>query len=192
MLSSNDSRGYVAVTGLPGGMLDVHTLWCSEVDNVSIGLEHVDLLDRLDGLHVDLLKSGLELLVVHHRVLWLRLDLTSRGTLSAIIPQLSASIHQFLPPLMPPPHRLCLVRLSEVDGSRFGNLLTLQRCVSRVSVRSEQLSSLVKAGYSVHLRVRVLLTNAHRLLHLLQLFHIHDGGCVGGGLREKDDCRATR
>lgn len=37
----------------------------------------------------------------------------------------------------------------------------------------------------------VQLTNAHRLLHLLQLVHIHDGGCVGGGLREKDDCRAT-
>ena len=86
------------MTSLPGGMLDVHTLWCSEVDNVSVGLEHVDLLDRLDGLHVDLLKSSLELLVVHHRVLRLRLDLTSRGTLSAIIPQLSASIHQFSSP----------------------------------------------------------------------------------------------
>ena len=116
---------------LLGGMLNVHTLWCSEVDNVSVGLEHVDLLDCLDGLHVDLLKSGLELLVVHTRVLRLGLDLTSRGTLSAITPQLSASIHQFLLPLMPPLHHLCLVRLSEIDGSRFGNLLTLQIYVSR-------------------------------------------------------------
>lgn len=116
---------------LPGRKLDVHTLWCSEVDNVSVGLEHVDLLDGLDGLHVDLLKSGLELLVVDTKVLWLGLDLTSRGTLSAIIPQLSASIHQFRLPLMPPLHHLCLVRLSEIDGSRFGNLLTLQRYVSR-------------------------------------------------------------
>lgn len=112
---------------LLGRMLDLHTLWCSEVDNVSVGLEHVDLLDSLNGLHVDLLKSGLELLVVHTRVLRLGLDLTSRGTLSAIIPQLSASIHPFLLLLMPPLHRLSLVRLSEIHGSRFGNLLTLQK-----------------------------------------------------------------
>lgn len=115
---------------LPDGKLDVHTLWCSEVDNVSVGLEHVDLLDGLDGLHVDLLKSGLELLVVDTKVLRLGLDLTSRGTLSAIIPQLSASIHQFRLPLMPPLRHLCLARLSEVYGWRCGNLLTLQRYVS--------------------------------------------------------------
>lgn len=131
VLLSNIFPSDVAVKRLPGRMLDVHTLWCSEVDNVSISLEHVDLLDSLDGLHVHLLKNGLELLVVHTRVLRLGLDLTSRGTLSAIIPQLSASIHQFLLPLMPPIHHLCQFRISEIDGSRFGNLLTLQRYVSR-------------------------------------------------------------
>jgi hypothetical protein len=34
------------------------------VDDVSIFLEHVDLLDRLDGLDVEFLKRGLQFLVV--------------------------------------------------------------------------------------------------------------------------------
>jgi len=40
------------------------TLWCGKVDDVSVALEHVDLLNGLDGLDVDLLESLLELLVV--------------------------------------------------------------------------------------------------------------------------------
>lgn len=40
------------------------TLWCGEVNDVAVALEHVDLLDGLDGLDVQLLKRGLELLVV--------------------------------------------------------------------------------------------------------------------------------
>lgn len=53
------------------------------------------------------------------------------------------------------------------------------------------LPSSSKLAIQLILRSEVQLTNAHRLLHLLQLIHIHDGGCVEGGLREKDDCRAT-
>lgn len=41
-----------------------HTLGSGEVDDVSVALEHVDLLNCLDGLHVQLLEGGLELLVV--------------------------------------------------------------------------------------------------------------------------------
>lgn len=67
------------------------TLWCSEVDDVSVRLEHVDLLDGLDWLDVHLLENGLELLLINTRVLWLGLDLASWGSLSAICPDLSAS-----------------------------------------------------------------------------------------------------
>ena len=35
-----------------------------EVDDIAIFLEHVDLLDGLDGLHVELLQRRLQLLVV--------------------------------------------------------------------------------------------------------------------------------
>jgi hypothetical protein len=34
------------------------------VDDVAVGLEHVDLLDGLDGLSVQLLEGGLELPVI--------------------------------------------------------------------------------------------------------------------------------
>lgn len=40
------------------------TLGSGEVDDVAVGLEHVDLLDGLDGLSVELLQLGLELLVI--------------------------------------------------------------------------------------------------------------------------------
>lgn len=66
------------------------TLWCGEVDDVSVRLEHVDLLDGLDWLDVHLLENGLELLLINTRVLWLGLDLASWGSLSAICPYLSA------------------------------------------------------------------------------------------------------
>lgn len=42
----------------------LHTLGGREVDDVAVGLEHVDLLNCLDGLHVQLLESSLELLVI--------------------------------------------------------------------------------------------------------------------------------
>lgn len=68
-----------------------HTLWCGEVDDVSVRLEHVDLLNGLNWLDVHLLENGLELLLINARVLWLGLDLASWGSLSARIPSLSAS-----------------------------------------------------------------------------------------------------
>lgn len=40
------------------------TAGSTEVDDVAVLLEHVDLLDTLDGLDVQLLQSGLQLLVV--------------------------------------------------------------------------------------------------------------------------------
>jgi hypothetical protein len=55
------------------------------VDNIAVALEHVDLLNGLDRLNVQLLESSLELLVVNTRVLWLGLLLSSWGTLSAVI-----------------------------------------------------------------------------------------------------------
>ena len=45
--------------GVPGP-----TLWCREVNDIAVALEHVDLLNSLDGLDVQLLKRSLELLVV--------------------------------------------------------------------------------------------------------------------------------
>ena len=39
------------------------------MDDVAVVLEHVDLLDGLDGLHVHLLQRGLQLLVVGARTL---------------------------------------------------------------------------------------------------------------------------
>ena len=44
--------------------LVVITLWCREVNDVAILLEHVDLLNSLNWLNVQLLESGLELLVI--------------------------------------------------------------------------------------------------------------------------------
>jgi hypothetical protein len=40
------------------------TLGSGEVDDVAVALEHVHLLNCLDGLHVELLQGSLELLVV--------------------------------------------------------------------------------------------------------------------------------
>ncbi len=42
----------------------MHTFGCGEVDDVAVRLKHVDLLNGLDWLHVHLLESCLELLVV--------------------------------------------------------------------------------------------------------------------------------
>jgi hypothetical protein len=59
------------------------------VDDVSISLEHVDLLNSLDGLNIELLERRLQLLVVHTSALVDLLDLSSRCALSAV-PRLSA------------------------------------------------------------------------------------------------------
>jgi hypothetical protein len=54
------------------------------VDDVSVLLEHVDLLDGLDGLDVHLLQGGLELLVVGTGGLVDLLDLAAGSTLSSV------------------------------------------------------------------------------------------------------------
>lgn len=54
------------------------------MDDVAVALEHVDLLDALDGLHVELLECRLELLVVGAGSLVDLLDLASRSSLSTI------------------------------------------------------------------------------------------------------------
>jgi hypothetical protein len=54
------------------------------VDDVSVLLEHVDLLDGLDGLDVHLLQGGLELLVVGTGGLVNLLDLAAGSTLSSV------------------------------------------------------------------------------------------------------------
>jgi hypothetical protein len=52
------------------------------VDDVAVLLEHVDLLNALDGLDVQLLKSGLQLLVIGTGVADNLLDLTAGSTLA--------------------------------------------------------------------------------------------------------------
>jgi hypothetical protein len=54
------------------------------VDDVAVLLEHVDLLNALDGLDVQLLESGLELLVIGAGVADDLLDLAAGGTLATI------------------------------------------------------------------------------------------------------------
>jgi hypothetical protein len=60
------------------------TTGVGEVDDVAILLEHVDLLNALDGLDVQLLESGLELLVIGAGVADDLLDLAAGGTLATI------------------------------------------------------------------------------------------------------------
>ena len=67
------------------------TLGGGEVDDVAVALEHVDLLDGLDGLDVHLLKSSLELLVVTTTASVDLLDLSSGGALAAVIRDPSVS-----------------------------------------------------------------------------------------------------
>jgi hypothetical protein len=60
------------------------TFRSSEVDNISILLEHIDLFDSLDGLDVEFLEGSLELLVIGARVSVDLLHLSSGGTLATI------------------------------------------------------------------------------------------------------------
>ena len=65
------------------GAKQERTLWCREVDDVAVALEHVDLLNCLDGLDVELLQRSLQLLVVGARALVDLLDLPARSTLAS-------------------------------------------------------------------------------------------------------------
>lgn len=61
-----------------------HTLGGSKVDDVAIRLEHVDLLNGLDGLGAELLQGLLKLLVISAGAGRRTLDLSPGGTLSTI------------------------------------------------------------------------------------------------------------
>ena len=71
-------RCWVKVWGL-------YTLRSTKVDDVSVLLEHVNLLDGLDGLDVHLLQGGLELLVVGTGGLVDLLDLAAGSTLASVV-----------------------------------------------------------------------------------------------------------
>ena len=60
------------------------TLWRGEMNDVAVRLEHVDLLNCLNWLHVHLLQGRLQLLVVGARALVDLLDLSSRGALASV------------------------------------------------------------------------------------------------------------
>lgn len=60
------------------------TLWCGEVDDVAVRLEHVHLLNRLDWLHVHLFEGALQLLVVGARAPLDLLDLSSWCSLASV------------------------------------------------------------------------------------------------------------
>lgn len=62
----------------------IPTSGSTKVDNVAILLEHVDLLNGLDGLDVHLLEGGLELLVIGTGVLVDLLDLAAGSTLASV------------------------------------------------------------------------------------------------------------
>lgn len=55
------------------------------MDNIAVLLEHVDLLDGLDGLDVHLLQGGLELLVIGAGGLVDLLDLAAGSTLASVL-----------------------------------------------------------------------------------------------------------
>lgn len=61
-----------------------HTLWRIKVHDLSVGFEHVNLFDHGDGLDVELLQSGLNLLVIRTtgRLIDL-LDLATGSSLSS-------------------------------------------------------------------------------------------------------------
>jgi hypothetical protein len=62
--------------------MKLRTLWRREVNHIAIALEHVDLLNCLDGLHIELLERRLQLLVVGAGGLVDLLDLSSRRALA--------------------------------------------------------------------------------------------------------------
>lgn len=59
------------------------TLGRGKVNDVAVALEHVDLLDSLDGLDVELLEGLLQLLVIGAGSLGCALHLPARGALAA-------------------------------------------------------------------------------------------------------------
>jgi hypothetical protein len=68
-----------------GSMVDSLTFWGGKVDDVTVRLEHVDLLNGLDRLDVELLERGLELLLIGAAGLGDTLGLSSRCALAAVV-----------------------------------------------------------------------------------------------------------
>jgi hypothetical protein len=82
------------------------------VDDVAISLEHVDLLNSLDGLNIELLERRLQLLVIHSCALVNLLDLSSRCAFPTV-----AGLSAFLD-LVPVLHILCISRDCEMHIRR--------------------------------------------------------------------------
>ena len=82
------------------------------MDDVSIRLEHVDLLNGLDRLYVQLLERCLKLLVVDTAGLMNLLDLSSWGTLSSVV-LLSASMYPKSPSCASQLYLSCSFRCKE-------------------------------------------------------------------------------
>ena len=64
--------------------VDFRTLRSSKVDDIPVRLEHVDLLNCLDRLNIELLQRRLQLLVIHSGALVYLLDLSSWCAFSTI------------------------------------------------------------------------------------------------------------
>ena len=61
------------------------TFGSSEMNDIPIFLEHVDLLDRLDGLDIEFLERGLKLLVIGARRLVDFLCLAARCAFASVV-----------------------------------------------------------------------------------------------------------
>lgn len=95
------------------------------MDDVAVGLEHVDLLNRLDGLDIELLQRRLQLLVVHSRALVNLLDLSSRRALSTIDPLVSSSTSSNSLHANHHKHMLRASQAAATFEGRFGHTLVI-------------------------------------------------------------------
>lgn len=80
--------------------VSIRTLRGGKVDDVAVALEHVHLLDSLDGLNIDLLKGGLELLVIASGAGRRSLDLSAGSTLATISFQKKSPLSEIKSPLV--------------------------------------------------------------------------------------------
>lgn len=83
-----DWEGELETTVVAEGVREIFkdqlTLRGGKVDDIAVALEHVDLLDLVDRLHVQLLQSLLELLVVGSRPCRRALDLSPGRALATV------------------------------------------------------------------------------------------------------------
>jgi hypothetical protein len=96
------------------------------VDDVAVRLEHVDLLDLSDGLHVHLLEGGLELLVVGaSRPVDLLLH-TSGSSLAAVTQALASNLvaASFSRSVSAPEilHLQCLIKLRIAHATTYSRV----------------------------------------------------------------------